>query len=192
MMEKNGRMQALLDKYGYGDVENILNEWNYVRGWTDDFVYSIKQIIGLKGASFSLACMIEGQKSSIDMLMYYDARPSAFNGLFDFYTLEPLKGYYPFLWYGMLYGREEVRCADQPEHIYSLCGVDENGKTLTLLTHYDENDDAADKTVRLDFGRSASYEVYVLDKDHDATLLCETDDLTFSLPVHTCLLIKEK
>lgn len=192
MMEKNDRVKALLDRYGYGDAENILNEWNYVRGWTDEFVYTIKQIIGLKGASFTLACMIEGQKSSLDMLMYYDARPCVFNGLFDFYTLEPLKGYYPFLWYGMLYGREEVRCADQPEHIYSLCGVDENGKTLTLLTHYDENDDAAERTVRLDLGRSASYEVYVLDKDHDGTLLCETDDLTFTLPVHTCLMIKEK
>ena len=32
---------------------------------------------------------------SLYMLMYYDAQPSCFNGIFDFYTLEVLKGYYP-------------------------------------------------------------------------------------------------
>ena len=95
MMEKNARVQALLERHGFGGVENILNEWNYVRGWDRDFVYSVKQISGLKGASFTLACMCEAQKSSIDMLMYYDARPSAFNGMFSPFTLEPLKGYYP-------------------------------------------------------------------------------------------------
>lgn len=191
MMEKNARVQALLERHGLGGAENILDEWNYIRGWDADFVYSLRQISGLKGASFTLACMCEAQKSSIDMLMYYDARPCGFNGLFAPYTLEPLKGYYPFLWYGMLYGRQEVRAAHQPEHLYSLCGVDREGKTLTLLTHYDEDDNAAPQTVRVDFGRRATCAVYILDRDRDGTLLCETDDLTFTIPVHTSLLIRE-
>ncbi len=191
MMEKNARVQALLERHGFGGVENILNEWNYIRGWDRDFVYSVKQISGLKGASFTLACMCEAQKSSIDMLMYYDARPSAFNGLFSPFTLEPLKGYYPFLWYGMLYGRQEIRAEHQPEHLYSLCGVDGDGKTLTLLTHYDENDEAGERTVTLDFGRQSTYEVFLLDQTHDGTLLGKVDGLTFTLPVHTSLLIRE-
>lgn len=191
MMEKNARVQALLERHGLGGAENILDEWNYIRGWDADFVYSLRQISGLKGASFTLACMCEAQKSSIDMLMYYDARPCGFNGLFAPYTLEPLKGYYPFLWYGMLYGRQEVRAAHQPEHLYSLCGVDGEGKTLTLLTHYDEDDNAAPQTVRVDFGRRATCAVYILGRDRDGTLLCETDDLTFTIPVHTSLLIRE-
>lgn len=192
MMDKNQRVQALLDRYGFGNVENILNEWNYVRSFDEDFNYTIRQIIGLKGAAFTLSCMIMAQRSTIDMLMYYDARPCVFNGLFSFYTLETLKGYYPFLWYGMLYGRQEVRCDEQAEHIYAVCGIDENGKTLTLLTYYDDDDIAADKTVKLNFGKNASYDVYALDNEHDGTLLCTTDDLTFTLPVHTCLMIKEK
>ncbi len=191
MMEKNARVQALLNRHGLGGAENILNEWNYVRGWDKDFVYSVKQVMGLKGASFTLACMCEAQKSSIDMLMYYDARPCALNGMFAPYTLEPLKGYYPFLWFGMLYGRQEIRTESQPEHIYSLCGVDADGKTLTLLTHYDENDNAEPLSVTLEFGRPATYAVYLLDETHDGTLLCETGDLTFTLPVHTSLLVKE-
>ncbi len=28
----------------------------------------------MKGAAFSMACMSEAQKSSVDMLMYYDAK----------------------------------------------------------------------------------------------------------------------
>lgn len=190
-MQKNADVEALLKRHGFEHIENILDEWNYIRGWDKDFVYSIRQITGLKGASFTLACMCEAQKSSIDMLMYYDARPCVFNGLFSVYTLEPLKGYYPFLWFGMLYGRQEIRAEHQPEHIYSLCGVDENGKTLTLFTHYDENDDAENLSVTLDFGRHGTYEVYLLDETHDGTLLCRTDDLTFTLPVHTSLLVKE-
>lgn len=193
LLAKNARLTALLEQHGLGHVENILNEWNYIRDWTEQYVYSIKSIVGLKGASFTLSCMIEAQKSNIDMLMYYDARPCVLCGLFDFYTLEPLKGYYPFLWYGMLYGRKEVRAAEQPEHLYALCGVDADGKTLTLLTHYDDNDEAEARSVCLDFGKSgATYEVYAVDQTHDGTLLCETDDLTFTLPVHTCLMIKEK
>lgn len=173
-------------------TQSILNEWNYVRNWDTEYVYSIHQILRLKGASFTLACMCEAQKSSIDMLMYYDARPCAFNGLFALYTLEPLKGYYPFLWYGMLYDRREIRAANTAEHIYSLCGIDENGKTLTLLTHYDEDDSAAERSVALDFGMQSVYEVYLLDNAHDGVLLCETSDPVFTLPVHTCLLVKEK
>ncbi|HBF14957.1 MAG TPA: hypothetical protein DDW30_04610, partial [Clostridiales bacterium] len=57
MIAKNARIQEMLNRHGFENVENILNEWNYIRGWSDDFVYSIKQISALKGASFTLACM---------------------------------------------------------------------------------------------------------------------------------------
>lgn len=185
--------REMLNRHGYTKTQSILNEWNYVLGWEgQEYTYSIKQINGLKGASFALSCMCCAQKSTLDMLMYYDARPSLWNGLFDFYTLEALKGYYPYLWYGMLYGRKEIRAENEPSNIYTLCGVDENGKTLTLVTHYDDNDDAEAKTVSLDFGKQGEYEVYLLDAEHDGALVSTTSELTFTLPVHTCLLIKEK
>ena len=80
MAQKAERIKTLLNKYGYENVESILNEWNYVKGWEEEFVYSLKAIHGIKGASFTLACMCTSQHSPIDMLMYYDTRPSAFNG----------------------------------------------------------------------------------------------------------------
>ena len=91
----------------------------------------------------------------------------------------------------MLYGRQEVRAEHQPEHLYSLCGVDGDRKTLPLLTLYDETDEEGERTVTLDFGRQSTYEVFLLDQTHDGTLLGKVDGLTFTLPVHTSLLIRE-
>jgi hypothetical protein len=124
--------------------------------------------------------------------MYYDARPSGFNGLFNFYTLRPLKGYYPFLWYGMFYDMErEVRSEADPEDIYTLCGIDKNGKTLTAVTYYINDDSAPDKKVSIDFGRAGKYEVYYLDEAYDPRTPVQTDKLEFTLPRNASILIKE-
>ncbi len=181
-----------LDKYGYKNTESILNEWNYVKGWTNEFIYSLQSIHGIKGAAFLASVLTEGQKSSIDMLMYYDTRPSAFNGVFDFYTYRPLKSYYPMKWYGEFYDLEnEVRSGNFIQDIYTLCGVDKNGKITAMITHYSDDDNKADVKIKLDFGRKGQFEVYLLDKDHDGELMGTTEELIFTLPVHSCLKIKE-
>jgi len=41
-MEKAKRIKALLKKYNYNNAESILNEWNYIKGWTNEFVYSLE------------------------------------------------------------------------------------------------------------------------------------------------------
>ncbi len=191
MTAKAERMKKLMVENGYGDAESILNEWNYVQGWVDEFVYTIESIIGMKGAAFTMACMSAAQKSSIDLLMYYDARPCVFNGLFDFYTMRPLKGYYPFLWFSSFIGRTEVRCENEPDKLYTLCGVDENGKSLTVVTYYTNDDNAAPKDVHIDFGRAGKYEVTLLDKDHTAAVVGTTEDLTFTMPAQSCILLRE-
>jgi len=71
------------------------------------YVYFLKAIHGIKDALFTMACMCASQHLPTNMLMYYDARPSVFNGVFDFYSYEKLKGYYAFYWYGMLYDCEK-------------------------------------------------------------------------------------
>ena len=96
---KAKRIRKLMDKYGFGESESILNEWNYVKGWTDDFVYSLRVESGdlnLKSAAFTAATMSACQDAPVDMLMYYDARPVGMDGLFEKVTLWPMKGYYPF------------------------------------------------------------------------------------------------
>lgn len=191
MVARANVMKKLLTENGYEKAESILNEWNYVKGWTDEFVYSIESIIGMKGATFTMACMSEAQKSTIDMLMYYDARPCAFNGLFDFYTLRPLKGYYPFLWFSYFANLEEVRSENTAENIYTLCGVDGDGKVTAVVTYYSDNGDAENKQVRLDFGKDGKYEVYMLDKEHNAELVETVSEPVFDMCVQSCVMIKE-
>ena len=192
LTDKAERMRKLLDDNGYKSSESILNEWNYVKGWEEEFTDSIKTIIGMKGAAFTMACMSAAQQSSIDMLMYYDTRPSPFCGLFDYYTYEPLKGYYPVKWYGMFYDMEdEIRCSTEVEDIYTLCGVDSTNKALTVITYYTDNDKAENKTVNIDFSKSGKYEIYLLDDEHNAELIKTTDELIFDMNPNTCILVKE-
>ena len=126
------------------------------------------------------------------MLMYYGTRPSAFNGAFDFYTAKPLKGYYPLYWYGMFYDCEkEIKSQNEIEKIYSLCGVDKNGKAMAIITHYSDNDDTVNKTVSIDFGKKGNYEIYLVDENHNGELIEITDKLVFDMKIYDCILIKE-
>lgn len=190
---KAERMKKLLIKNGFGEIESILNEWNYVKGWTDEFVYSIESITGIKGAAFVMAVISEAQKSDIDMLMYYDTRPSVFNGIFDFYTYRPLKGYYPLLWYGSFYDLEdEIRTINKIDGIYTLAGIDKNGRITSIITNYSDDDNAEGKEISVDFGKDSTYDVYLLDKVHDGELIKTTDKLDFVIENQSVIMIKEK
>ena len=193
LLARADAFKALMVKYGYGDAESNLNEWNYVRGWTDDFKYTLSAIHGEKGASYVMACISEMQYAdTVDMAMYYDTRPSAFCGAFDLYTYDPLKGYYPLAWYSNFYDLEaSVKHTERPENVYTLCGVDKDGKAMAIVTHYSENDDTPAIDVNVDFGKQGKYEIYRVDKEYTGEKIGETEDLTFNLPVHSFILIKE-
>ena len=193
VMKRANAMRELMTKYGYGHIESILNELNYVANWNKYFTDSIMHIHGIKGAMFALTCMTEGQANKgLDMIMYYDTRPSAFCGAFDFYTYAPLKTYYSLMWYGMFYDMEHyVPCQNKEDQLYTMCGKNNEGKVLAIVSHYSDDPTTADKEVKVDFGKNGTYEIYALDNDHDGELVATTSDLTFTMPVCSALLIKE-
>ncbi len=194
LAERGNKIRKMLDENGYNDTESILNEWNYVKGWTDEWVYSIETMIGMKGAAFVMACMSVGQDSSIDMLMYYDARPSAMNGMFDFYTLRTLKGYYPFLWFSDLKDKGEwVKCETEIDDIYTLCACDENNSVLSVITYYTDEENMPEKTVEIDFGKEdCRFEIYILDDEKSNELVkTECGKPVITLKPNTCAMIKE-
>ena len=194
MIEKAGTVNELLQKYHFDYVERILNEWNYIKGWAnEEFIYSIEAIHGIKGATFILSCMSEVQRTDlVDMLMYYDATPSIWNSLFDFYTFKKLKGYYAFLWSGMMCGNQYAINADNSvENVYALCGVGENDKAMAVITYYSDDDTLENKKVSVNFGRTGKYEIYLLDNEHDAEFVGVTDTLEFDMKLHSAILIKE-
>ena len=167
----------LLKEYGYdGKTELNLNEWNYIHGWLgDEFIYSLKSIMGLKGASFTAGAFCAGQRSHLDMMMYYDARPSGFNGMFAPYTVEPLKGYYPFVAFNNLYKMgNSVESESDSKNLYITAAKGED-KIAAMFTYFVDDDNAAAEKLSLDikhmpFGK-ATVSYYILDKEHDLELI---------------------
>ncbi len=171
-------VRELLDQYGYTKTESILNEWNYVKGWSgDDFVETIKTIKGMKGAAFTAATFALGQKAPLDLLMYYDARPCAFNGMFDTdFSFVPLKGYYPFRMFNRLYQlKNSIFCDTDDEQIYAVAAKD--GKnTAVMITYFSDVDSSVSKDVEIlfhGFAQSVT-RCELLDDTHDCAEISQT------------------
>jgi hypothetical protein len=203
--EKANRVRTLLDQYGFADTESILNEWNYVRGWTgDDWLYTLKAEKSLKGAAFIAGTMCECQRGTVDLLMYYDARPCGMNGMFSTdYVCEKLKGYYPFYMFNTLYKLgTSVESTSDSEYAYVTAASNESEAAL-MLTHYAEDDDHTAEDFLLDLRGFASesgveLELFVLDESNDLTpagkLIYYANRIapTLTLPNFTSYLIKLK
>ena len=165
------RMRALCDKYGYTEAESILNEWNYIKNWTSEFAYSITALTSVKGAAFTAATMSACQDSSVDNMMYYDARPyTLFNGLFDFYTQKPLPPYYSFYAWSRLsqYGKQvkvEIK-GEAAKDLYATAAVNQAGAMRLLITRFnDDNNVIRNKRVKINIVNDFSGEVmgYIVD-----------------------------
>lgn len=190
------RYRKMLDENGYTDTESILNEWNYVADWGADFVQSLLVIHGMKGAAFTATCMLAAQHSSIDMLMYYDARTgTGFNGMFDFYTCRPLKGYYPFPMFSTLYELgTSVACKVEDEKVYAVAARDDEGKAACMLSYYTDDDTAGEVTLHVELqGTGNTYEVYLLDEEHTNECVREVKaSFELTLQRNSVVLLKSK
>ncbi len=176
-IEEGEHAYELLREYGVEDrTKLILNEWNYVRGWTgDNYVYSIRAIKGLKGSSYVAGTMAAGQASHIDHMMYYDARPCTWNGMFDTTFLTPLKGYYPFKMFGELYRLGGEAKTESDDGTVFAVGARGENTAAVMATYFDDSDSAEPKDVEFEFSglpagmKKISY--YLLDGEHDDELV---------------------
>lgn len=165
-------MHDMLLKYGYKDTETILNEWNYNNGWTDTYPNSVLTMNNIKGAAFVAACIIDCQAHPVDMLMYYDARPSTvFNGLFDFYTLAPKESYYAFYAWSKLVDRgTEVESSADEKDVYVTAAADETDRTSVFMARFNQNSNVvASKKMKVHVeGLTASREIvgHLTDSSH--------------------------
>lgn len=158
--------KEMLKRNGYGDTETILNEWNYVRDWGNSIEY-FTAIHGIKGAAYVAATMCAVQNSgNLDMLMYYDARlRTPWNGMFDFYTNLPLKGYYPFKMFSTLYKLgNQIECTSDDRDVIVTGATD--GDTSALMITYYSLDGGENKNVEI-HGITKPMAVYTLDEDND-------------------------
>ena len=199
------KARELLDKYGFTETESILNEWNYVRGWTgDDWVYSLKSEKNIKGACFIAAVMESCQYEPLDMLMYYDARPGGMNGLFSTDMIcEKLKGYYPFYMFNTLYKLDSAVKADSDDGDLYACAAVGESEAAVMLTHFSDDDEKGSIEAEIDlsgFGaeNGCVIEYYLLDASHDlepvgkATYYGDRFTPAFVMPNLSSYLIKIK
>lgn len=195
------QIRSMMDTHGLAGVESILNEWNYVRGFSgEDWYYSLKKEKSLKGSAFIASVMLMSQNEALDHLMYYDARPCAMNGMFctDF-VCECLKGYYPFYMFNQLYCQGSAVEAKGTDTVWVTAA---RGKEqLVMLSYYTDDDSAPAKDVRINFQNvenpnGVRLEYYCLDETHNCELIREElfGAYEFSsyitMPLHSTWLLK--
>ncbi len=140
---------ALLDKYGFTDVENIYDEWNYIDDW-ENMQPSADLRKSAFGASYAAAVFASLQHKRVDKAMYYDVQVNGrqWNGLFsrpplkkddEMLLVNCEKPYYSFKAWNMLYKLgTEIEClAEAP--FYAAAATD--GSTVAVLLSYFENAD---------------------------------------------------
>ncbi len=195
LMEDAKTVDGLLKKYGYENAENICDEWNYIKDWVENYQYSINTMHSLKGAAFTAATMCACQSTPLDMLMYYDARPCVFNGIFDYYTDQPLKGYYPFPMFADLYeiGTECTSSSDD-DKIYTLAAANSKGDFAAMICYYDDDAEYGEKDITINFSSQLCAEIYILSEDKDCEKIFEFNGnmVNLKLKLNEVLLIKTK
>ena len=169
-------VRNMLDEAGYEKTESILNEWAYIKGWGKSFVYSLRAINGIKGASYVTGVMAACQYAPLDMLMYYDLSPGAiFNGVFELLSQEPLKTYYSLYWFANLADLGNAVSVESCENVYCVAATD-GARHGILLTHYNDDDAAEPKKVELSWNEmKGKYKitVYRTDAENDAAVITE-------------------
>ena len=191
LMAEAEMFRSLLDRYGFTEAENILDEWNYMHDQTVYFTDSLAQIHGIKGAAYVMACMSAAQQAPLDKMMYYCAEPYYYNGMFDYYTLRPLKGYYPFVWFSEFKELTELRAENRIDDIYTLCGIDRDGKIKAVVTYYTDEDNMPEKELSFDFGKEGRYTLTLLDEDTTCEVVATSARPQFTLRPNSCLFIQE-
>jgi len=165
-------VRQTLDSCGYANTESIVDEWNYLVNWRAGMAESKRKIVSMEGAAFVAANQATVQNVPIDMLMYYDARPCAFNGLFRAFTYEKYKAFYSMLFFSKVYqAGTQVESVSDDADVYAVAAANEKD-CAAVVTYYTYDPAAREKTVTVTIDApEAELDVYLLDDTHDAEIV---------------------
>jgi len=153
----------------------------------------------LKGAAFNAAVMSRFQDAPVDMLMYYDARPTIWNGLFDFYTYAPLKSYYVFAAWAKLVrlGRQFKVDVKGKNGLAATGATDGKGRIGILFSRFFEQDDLPGElplTLKVKGFDLRGAKLYLIDQEHDLAEIPYRMDkygnLLFSMKANTVMYLE--
>ena len=146
--------RKMLDDAGFTKTESIFNEWNYNMDWSDGFQRSTTVRRGQKGAAYVMGVMSACQDEPVDMLMYYDLRPSpTWNGVFDAVTYAPDKPYWAFYAWNRLAKagtQVSVRLTGEVRELTAVAAKNVNGRPVIVINRYANDDNVyRHRTVRV-------------------------------------------
>jgi len=176
--------RQLLTKYGYGDVPDILNEWNTChevkRRSTD---YAAAQVFGM---------MLSMQtKTTTWMLNFYDARlnASTYAGMFSPETYEPFLSYFAFKLFNDAYVLKNQVAAESDDENIVVCAAANGGKKVLLAANM--SDQPVEAEFELNGANAADAEVIMTNCEYKNTLTGKkVVDGKLQIPAYTCLEIR--
>ncbi len=170
--KKADEWRKLIDECGYPEAESHLTEWNYIRGWRGgEYAASVRAIGGVAGAAFAASFMCAAQRSPVDLMTYYDARPSAYNGLFDPADNSPRPSYWAFdAWRSLraLKSAVSARVDDASGQVRSVASCDGVRFAVLVVRFTGDLNQTATCGVSVDLGgvRCEELSVKTLDSRH--------------------------
>jgi hypothetical protein len=146
------KTQAMLEKYGFGNVEQIFDEWNYAI-WTDRLQECFDLHKTAFGCAFMAAVMNVAQSSAISKALFYDVQMCmncSWNGVFGVVpegthasrrAPKRLPGYYAlYAWNELKKHGAQIAAETEGSDLYVTAAKGENGKVALLVSYF--NDDA--------------------------------------------------
>lgn len=182
-IEKSKYCRRMLEKYGFDDVEEIINEWNP----TPDKILRSTPM----AAARALAMMLGLQKTRVDQMEYYDARigASVYGGMFNPDTWEPYLTYYAFKSFNEAYKlQNEVLTETDDEHVF-VGGATNGEKAVLLLANLHE--EPVEAEFELNGVSMENLEILMIDSAHSyvqAEKKIQNGKLI--LPEHSCIEIR--
>jgi len=193
-----GESVEILERYGYGDAENVFDEWNYMKDWNDQFD-SYPKIKNHVGAAYCAAVLCTLQtKSNVAVATYFEADVvKEWCGVFEVThmaiakqraKLGPLKSFYSFKCFNALYNMKNERPAEcDGEGIYA-CAASDGERFGILAANYGGGEEmtrfilkglpSRRIEVRVTDAARAYEKIFEISSGEDAELEIKTEDNT--------------
>jgi hypothetical protein len=174
--------KRVMDKYGFGHVENCLTEWN------TDFGRETRNTP--MAAAKALAMMLGMQKKTPGLLCYYDGRATAsiYGGLFNAETIKPRLTYFSFMMFNGAYKLgNEVETSSDSENIFVL-GAKGDGKSVLLISNIGEAETLEIEALGVDISKAEV--LMISDVYHYSPTGLDISNGTLKIPRGSCVEIR--
>ena len=203
---QSAEVDALLAKYGFGDVESVFDEWNYVCSWEKDLQRCYDLHTKAFECAFMTAVMSVMQNTRIAKAMYYDAQMptvGSWNGVFGpreenahAASKRPVRrpGFYALrYWNDLKKLGTQIRTESECPDVYATAALGRDGTLAVLVSYF--NDDAmwnqsppSDADFKIDIPGAEKLSAYLVDDTRTNETVPLTDG-ALQLKGNSCALV---